>query len=90
MTKKKPEEEKIFEWFGEWLRRRNEKWSKRTKLWFVIMMSFIFFSLFNPVSTVVIIVYYMFGVSTTLWLVHITSDEKLTIRKKKEKPEETE
>ena len=81
MPEKKPEEEKIVEWFGEWFRRRNEKWSKRTKIWFVIMVSFMFVSLLNPASILVIFVYYTFGAVTTLWLIHVTSDEKLTIRK---------
>jgi len=89
MTEKKPEEEKIAEWFSEWIRRRNENWGKRTRLWFIIMISFMFLSLLNPASIMVIIVYYIFGVTTTLWLVHVTNDEKLTIRKKKEKTKGT-
>ena len=88
MTKKKPEEEKIFEWFGEWLRRRNEKWCKRTKIWFGVTAIFAILGYFNPATTMVIIVYFLFGAATTLWLVHLTSDEKFTNRKKKEKPKE--
>lgn len=95
MTKKKPEEEKIFEWFEEWLRCRNEKWSKNTKIWFVVTLSFIvvtlsfmFLSSFIPVFTIATVVYYMFGVATTLFVIHVTNDEKLTNRKKKEKPKE--
>jgi len=90
MTKKKPEEEKIAEWFGEWIRRRNENWGKRTKVWFGIVIIFTILSFFNPASTMVIIIYFLFGAAVTLWLVHITNDEKLTIRKKKEKSKGTE
>jgi len=84
MPEKKPEEEKIVEWFGEWIRCRNEKWSRRTKLWFVIVLAIAFLAYLNPASTIVVLIYYMFGAVTTLWLVHVTGDEKLTVRKKKE------
>ena len=80
---KKSGEEKIMEWFGEWSKRRIEKWGKMTKMWFLIVVTMMFLGLLNPAPLMTVIVYYMFGAVTTLWLIRVAEDEKLTIGKKK-------
>lgn len=68
---------KVGEKTGNWFKRRRQKWSSITKLWFVIAISCGLLSLMNPVSTIVVMTYFLLGASTAMWLSHIVKDEKV-------------
>ena len=61
----------------EYIRRRRQKWQWGTKFWFIMVISSSFLSLLNPANTIVVMVYFLLGVSTAMWLSRVVKDERV-------------